>query len=284
MQVSRFKLLTIELIIALFLIFFSSYLYIAKTPFFENLNNKIVDSFFLTRGEIKPSDNIVIVDIDEKSLRKLGQWPWSRNIVSKVLENLTDAEVGIIGLDIVFAEHDNSSPKRVLKRLGIKGIEAPDFDDELAKTFANSPTISGYMFNFQEKTTPKPPNISAIIIEKNYQEIDYLPVAKGVTTNIPSLQPSSYSSGFFNTIPDDDGIVRSVPLLVKYDDSIYPSLSLEILRLVYGSKKIVINYEDIGISSISLDSFEIPTDRFGRLSLNYYGKSKLFNKNSLCIA
>jgi len=251
-------------------------MYISNNSFFESLNNKITDAFFLYRGEVKPSDNIVIVDIDEKSLRELGQWPWSRDKVAQMLQNLTDAGVGIIGLDVVFAEHDSSSPKRVLDKLGAKGIEAPDFDEELAKTFSNSPTISGYIFNFQEETEAKAPNISTIIVEKNYKDKDYLPVAKGVITNISVLQENSYSSGFFNTIPDDDGIVRSVPLIVKYDGSIYPSLSLEILRLVYGAKKIVINYEDIGISSISLDSLEIPTDRFGRLSLNYYGKSRLF--------
>jgi len=273
---SKLKLLTIELTIALLLGFFSFYMYVSNNLFFENLNNKVVDSFFLIRGEVKPSDNIVIVDIDEKSLRELGQWPWSRDKVAQVLQNLTNAGVGIIGLDVVFAEYDNSSPKRVLDRLGVKGIEAPDFDDELAKTFANSPTISGYIFNFQETTETKAPNISTIIVEKNYKDESYLPIAKGVITNIQILQESSYSSGFFNTIPDDDGIVRSVPLIVKYDGSIYPSLSLEILRLVYGAKKIVVNYEDIGISSISLDSLEIPTDRFGRLSLNYYGKSRLF--------
>ncbi len=251
-------------------------MYISNNSFFESLNNKITDAFFLYRGEVKPSDNIVIVDIDEKSLRELGQWPWSRDKVAQMLQNLTDAGVGIIGLDVVFAEHDSSSPKRVLDKLGVKGIEAPDFDEELANTFANSPTISGYIFNFQEETKAKAPNISTIIVEKNYKDEDYLPVAKGVITNISVLQENSYSSGFFNTIPDDDGIVRSVPLIVKYDGSIYPSLSLEILRLVYGAKKIVINYEEIGISSISLDSLKIPTDRFGRLSLNYYGKSRLF--------
>jgi adenylate cyclase len=251
-------------------------MYISNNSFFESLNNKTTDAFFHYRGEVKPSDNIVIVDIDEKSLKELGQWPWSRDKVAQILQNLTNAEVGIIGLDIVFAEPDSSSPKRVLDKLGIKGIEAPDFDDELAKTFSNTPTISGYIFNFQEETEAKAPNISTIIVEKNYKDEDYLPVAKGVITNISVLQENSYSSGFFNTIPDNDGIVRSVPLIVKYDGSIYPSLSLEMLRLVYGAKKIVINYEDIGISSISLDSLDIPTDRFGRLSLNYYGKSRLF--------
>ncbi len=252
-------------------------MYITNNPFFENINSKIIDSFFNFRGEIKPTNNVVIVDIDEKSLKKLGQWPWSRDIVATVLENLLSADVGIVGLDIVFAESDNSSPKRVLEKLGIKNIEAPDFDTILAQTLANTPTISGYMFNFQSKTKDaKAPNIATIVVEKNYADKEYLPVANGVIPNIEILQQNSYSSGFFNTIPDDDGIVRSVPLLVKYKGSIYPSLGLEMLRLVYGANKIIVEYGQNGISSVNLDDEVIPTDRFGRLNLNYYGKSKLF--------
>jgi adenylate cyclase len=274
---NKSKLLILEVIISLLIGFLTFYTYVGQSPFFENLNNKITDAFFLLRGEIKPSDNVVIVDIDEKSLKELGQWPWSRNKVATILENLSGANVGIVGLDIVFAESDNSSPKRVLKNLGIKDIEAPDFDVVLAKTLANTPTISGYMFNFQEKTNGiKAPNIATIVVEKNYEDKEYLPYASGVTPNIEILQENSYSSGFFNTIPDTDGIVRSVPLLVKYEGSIYPSLSLEILRLIYGVDKITVEYGQSGITSINLADQVIPTDRFGRLNLNYYGKSKLF--------
>jgi len=273
----KLKLLTTELIIALLLGILTSYIYISQAPFFENINSKITDAFFLSRGEIKPSDNVVIVDIDEKSLKELEQWPWSRDKVAQILQNLTDAQVGIIGLDIVFAESDNSSPERVLKKLGIKNVDAPDFDDILANTLANTPTISGYMFNFQAKTQDaKAPNIATIVVEKNYTDNEYIPIANGVIPNIDVLQQNSYSSGFFNTIPDDDGIVRSVPLLVKYESIIYPSLSLEMLRLVYGANKIVVEYGQSGISSVKLDDQVIPTDRFGRFNLNYYGKSRLF--------
>lgn len=274
---NKSKLIIIEIIIAFLLGILASYIYISENTFLENFNNKIIDAFFLFRGEIQPGDNIAIVDIDEKSLKELGQWPWSRDVVAKILQNLTIAEVGIIGLDIVFAEVDNSSPKKVLKKLGMSDISAPDYDEKLADTLANSPTISGYMFDFQEKTLRGiVPNISAIMIENKFEGIEYLPQAKGIITNIKTLQKSSYSSGFFNTIPDDDGIVRSVPMLVKYEGVIYPSLSLEMIRLIYSVNQVRINYEDTGISSIGLGDFYIPTDRFGRVSLNYFGKSKLF--------
>ena len=268
----------ISFLVFLVLFCFSSYFYLYKISFFEGLNKKITDIFYIIRKEIKPSKNVVIVDIDEKSLKELGQWPWSRDKVAKILTNLRDANVGIIGLDIVFAEVDNSSPKRVLNKLGLKGIKAPDFDEILANTLLQTPVISGYMFDFKEKfIRGSIPNIPVVIVEKKDTEVNSLPVAKGIITNIPLLQNSSFSSGFFNTIPDSDGVVRSIPLLVRFQENIYPSLSLEILRLVYGTNKIVINYDNLGVYSLQIGNKTIKTDRFARVAVNYYGKSKLFD-------
>ena len=274
---SKFKLITIELIIALLLGSFTSYMYIQDTLFFENMNKKFTDMFFHFRGEVSPSSDIVIVDIDEKSLSDLGQWPWSRDKVAQILTNLGEAGVGIVGLDVVFAEPDSSSPKKILDRLGIVHKDAKDHDIMLAKTLSNTPTILGYVFDFEDKIQKgQTPNISTIIIEKNYKKRDYLPNAKGLIANLPLLQQNSYSSGFFNTVPDNDGVVRSVPLAAKYEDVIFPSLALEMLRIMYGTNKIVVEYDETGINSIDIEDLKIPTDRFGRLSVNYRGKSKLY--------
>jgi adenylate cyclase len=271
------NLLKTEFIVILVLCFFVSFFYLQKNSFFENLNKNLTDYLYMIRGEKKPSNNVIIVDIDEKSLKKLGQWPWSRDKVAKILQNLTNANVGIVGLDIVFAETDNSSPKIILNKLGLHNIKAPDFDKILADTLLETPTITGYIFDFKEEfIRGSIPNIPAIIIEKGDIKSNILPRASGIITNIPLIQTNSFSSGFFNTIPDSDGIVRSVPLLVKFKDTVYPSLSLEILRLVYGSNKIVINYIDTGVESVSIGKKNIKTDKFGRVALNYYGKSKLF--------
>ena len=270
-------MIALELAIVFLLFLGSSYLYILKVQLFEDLNSKIVDSYFLLRGEKKPSDNIVIVDIDEKSLQFLGQWPWSRDVIARIIENLTAAQVGIVGLDIIFAEADNSSPSKVLKRLGLGYENVPDYDKVLATVLQHSLVIGGYMFDFQQKIQRGvEPNIAAIIIQKNFKNREYLPKAQGIISSIEVLQKSLYSSGFFNTIPDSDGIVRSTPLLVRYKENIYPSLSLEILRLVYGTNKISIDYTEAGIADITLGNISIPTDRFARLSINYYGRAKVF--------
>ncbi|MCT7472020.1 adenylate/guanylate cyclase domain-containing protein [Aliarcobacter cryaerophilus] len=90
------------------------------------------------------------------------------------------------------------------------------------------------------------------------------------------MQENSYSSGFFNIIPDESGVIRSVPLLISYNDTLYPSLALEIIRALNDIQKVFVNYDENGISNIQLGDFYIPTDKFGRIFINYRGPFKSF--------
>ncbi len=265
--------------VALFISSIIISLNIAYPQISKSFDGKIRDYMFLIRGTVPPKDNVVIVDIDEKSLSLLGQWPWSRNKMGQIITNLSQAKVSAIGLDIVFAEEDQSSPKKVLSELKMDTKNVIDYDQYFNEIVANTPTILGYQFELEDKDFAKnePIDIPAIFIEKNkLQGEDKLINAKGAILNHQSLQESGYSSGFFNNIPDDGGIVRSVPLLIRYDDQIYPSISLEIVRASLGIEKVFINYSELGVENIQLGDFFIPTDRYGRLVLNYKGGTKTF--------
>ncbi len=255
-----------------------TYLNLNKLP--DSFDNKLRDYFFTIRGEIANTGKVVIIDIDEKSLKDLGQWPWSRNKISQILNNLTQAKVAIIGMDIVFAEEDNSSPHKVFKKYNVKKENIPNYDLELSKTIQNTPTILGYLFELEKNKkyiNNKAPNIPAIFIEKNKKLAEkYLINAYGTIINTQVLQDNSYSSGFFNNTPDQSGVTRSVPLLISYDDMIYPSLALEIVRILTSSKKVFVNYNENGVERISLNKIDIPTDRHGRILVNYRGKEKNF--------
>ena len=271
-----YKSIIIAFLISVFIS--SIYIYFPKLPL--SIDNRLRDFMFNIRGEIEPkSDSVVIIDIDEKSLKTLGQWPWSRDVLSKILYNLNDAKVAIIGFDIVFAEEDRTSPHKIFKKLDIQKENLPNFDLEFAQAIANTPTILGYQFEFADKEfiLKSAPAIQTIFIEKNKNiEENFLIKAKGTILNIPILQDSSYSSGFFNNIPDDSGIIRSVPLIISYDDEIYPSLALEALRIGLGIKRVTINYDENGVRNLQLGDFIVPTDRYGRLLINFRGKEKSF--------
>lgn len=254
-------------------------LYIFFPKSLESIDNRLRDYMFIIRGEIPQHDNVVIVDIDEKSLKQIGQWPWSRDVLAKLLENLTQAGVGIIGFDIVFAEEDRTSPDKILNKFDIQKENIPNYDEQFAYTVANTPTILGYQFqlNDVEFLEDRTPEIPAIFIEKNRNlEEDYVINAKGTILNIPLIQENSYSSGFFNNVPDESGIIRSVPLVIRYNEQLYPSLSFELLRSALGVKKVVVTYNDLGVQEVSLGDITIPTDRYGRVIVNYRGKEKTF--------
>lgn len=260
--------------LALSISFLLSTLYIFFPKLLDSIDNQIRDYLFLIRGEIPNSDLVYIVDIDERSLKTLGQWPWSRDKMSKIVENLNSAAA--IGMDIVFAEEDRTSPSFVAKELNLN-TSLRNYDEEFAKTLENSAVILGYAFELSDgKYIGKDaPQIPAIFIEKGKKD-DFVPKAYGTILNTPIIQNSAYSSGFFNVLPDPSGIIRSVPLLISYDDFLYPSLSLEIIRAINQSEKVLVNYDENGVKNIELGEFTIPTDRYGRVFVNYRGAQNSF--------
>ncbi|PZP13223.1 MAG: adenylate/guanylate cyclase domain-containing protein [Aliarcobacter butzleri] len=273
----KIKKFSIYFVLSLSLSIFLSAIYIFFPSLPDSLDNRLRDYLFTIRGELPHNQNVVIVDIDETSIKSLGQWPWSRDKLAKILENLTLANVGIVGLDIVFAEEDRTSPHKILQDLKIYKKDVPNYDLEFANVVENSPVILGYQFDLVKKdnTNAKVPQIPAIFIEKDKpQDKSYLIEAYNTILNIPQIQDKAYSSGFFNNIPDDTGIIRSVPLVISYDDTIYPSLALEVIRVINGTQKVVVQYDENGISNIVLDDILIPTDRYGRMLINFRGAER----------
>lgn len=276
----KIKKFSIYFILSLSLSIFLSAIYIFFPNLPDSLDNRLRDYLFTIRGELPHNQNVVIVDIDETSIKSLGQWPWSRDKLAKILENLTLANVGIVGLDIVFAEEDRTSPHKILQDLKIYKKDVPNYDLEFANVVENSPVILGYQFDLVKKdnVNAKVPQIPAIFIEKDKPQDNksYLIEAYNTILNIPQIQDKAYSSGFFNNIPDDTGIIRSVPLIISYDDTIYPSLALEVIRVINDTQKVVVQYDENGISNIFLDDISIPTDRYGRMLINFRGPERSF--------
>ena len=238
---------------------------------------------FINRGAIEHTDQVVIIDIDERSIKEIGQFPWKRNDVAKMITNLGEAGVVAIGFDIMFPEPDKSSPHRVISELGIEDIVPQDkqinYDELLASAVANTPTVLGYTFDFDKREIHKhkeAPKIPATFIEINKGQHEYIQEADGVITNIPIIQDASRTSGFFNATPDSDGVIRSVPLLLTYDSNVYPSLALELARMAFEEERVEIIYDDLGVHSINLAGREIPTDKYGRIAVNYRGPSSTF--------
>jgi len=253
---------------------------------YQSIDNRLRDFLFVSRGQEKDSDNIRIVEIDEASLRELGQWPWERNKIAQLLQNLTAAGASIIALDVFFSEQDKSSPINIVKKLNLReklptDLMLDDYDQVLADTLAETPTLLGFVFDLQQSINADQfPMLNATITEKNFSGVDFLPLGKGVTLNLEKFQDKAMASGFINNIPDTSGMIRRIPLVIKYQDIIFTSLSLEVYRLLTSVDEINVNYLPTGISSIDLfqqeNTSSIPTDKHGRLFLNFLGSKKSF--------
>ena len=260
-------------------------LYIFFPSKFETFDNKLRDMLFINRGPIKTTGNVIVIDIDEKSLAQIGQFPWSRDDLGTLVVNLTNAGVLAMGFDIMFPEADNTSPKKIINDLGIADLvpddKEIDFDEQFASVVSQTPTILGYTFDFNNNSQYKgleAPNIPAIFFEKGKKQatLNHLLTPTGVIKNIPIIQDNSYSSGFFNATPDSDGVIRSVPLAASYDMGVYPSLALELVRAIKEVNKVSVQYDELGVRNIQLGDLLIPTDKYGRIAVNFRGPGFTF--------
>ncbi len=253
----------------------SLYLFIPNS--FLSIDNNLRDFLFVLRGEIETTGDVVIIDIDERTLSKYGQWPWSRHITAELLDKLTQLGAGIIGLDMVFSESDATATTIPIDtNASSKSLCKQPSDSILAQVVSYAPVIGGYFFSFDFKNT-KVPSIPAIFIEKGLTNKRYIPEPIGAKLNIDCIQNSLYSSGFFNTIFDEDGVVRSVPLIMRYNDMLYPSLALEMIRIYNNTKKVTLQNSYTGAEQITMGELKIPIDRHGRITLNYRGASRHFD-------
>jgi adenylate cyclase len=219
----------------------------------------------------KLDERIVILDIDEKSLGKLGRWPWSRDKMAELIDRLfTKYGVVMVGFDVVFAEPDVSSGIRSLENLAKDGalkdneqfrseIEklkpTLDFDARFAKAISGKPVVLGYYLSSEddaEKSGVLPPPVMPGGTFKG-RTIDWFKW-NGYGANLEIFQKAALASGLFNPIVDLDGVVRRVPMLSEYNGQYYESLALSMFRALLGSPNLEPGY---------------PPDRF--LSRNYQG-------------
>jgi adenylate cyclase len=270
-----------------------------KPDLVTSMDNRIADAMFRWRGSVKTTGLVVIVDIDEKSLKRIGQWPWPRNILARLINKIHAGGPKVIGIDIVFAEEDRTSPKQYINDLQhIFGVKLPadklisdneilNHDLALGNAVAAAPTVLGYFFQLKNdglkepgespfpscriKTQPSGTRFSDLALISTYRAvINIMDVSQGE------------SEGFFNVFTDSSGTVRKVPLLMESDDIPYPSLALETFRVGQQQEEITIHASSqiqtsgTGILGVSVGNRFIHTDDNGRISVNFRGPVNTF--------
>jgi len=267
------KNLTIAIVIT-FLILLAAH---ALPSFFNGIESKWIDAYFNVRGEKPPTNDIVLVTIDERSISKLGRWPWPRHIMADLVEKLASYGVTTIAFDVTFSEHSSE-------------------DFQLAKAFKKFPdAYLGYFFYLSPEEIAHAQLSNQEIVENEKTILpSALPISSkqletsgrkvyGVQTNVPEilkgLPPNR--QGFFNAFPDSDGVIRVSPLVLFYKGQVYPSLSLQTIQFVSGFSPIPL-FDDGGVlEGLAVGPTKIPLNESGEFLINYRGPGKTFSHVSI---
>jgi len=271
---------------------------------FEQIEYKMLDQHFLSRGALPANQHIVILAVDDASLAEVGRWPWSRNKIAMLIERVMgEYGAATMGLDIVFSEvqenplneslhllsqNDKSSP--AVTAWLQKNVIVGDMDTYLAQTLHRyaDRIITGYFFYPLKEAVPKKAaqqikqekkhlQASAMTIRMTPNGIRMVPFMAGIEGNLPAFDLAVETSGFFNFFPDRDGMIRRVPLLARYDDRVYPNFDLQILRVAKHWPELSATIGEDGVEKIVFNGRDIKTDATGAMLLNHYGPSKTFH-------
>ncbi|HTT07308.1 MAG TPA: adenylate/guanylate cyclase domain-containing protein [Gammaproteobacteria bacterium] len=266
----------------------------------DQMENLAYDARLLLTMPRTVDPGVVIIDIDEKSLQAEGRWPWGRDRVARMVEQLFEKyKVALVGFDVVFAEPDESSGLKVLEQLsrrefsGIAGFEQrlreikPTLDNDgiFSGVIGKYKVVLGYFFN--EVTSAKieavhsgvlpPPTFPKGAFEGKH--IAFRP-ASGYGGNLAIFQDKAAAAGHFNPSLDSDGIVRRVPMVMDYDGAQYESLSLAMARVYLGAREVEAKFEQAplgasrnyaGLESLRIGNRVIPVDEHIEALVPYRG-------------
>jgi adenylate cyclase len=230
---------------------------------------------------------VIIVDIDEASLRAEGRWPWSRQKMGDLVMALKRAGVHTIGFDVAFAENERNVAQELIDAVTAAGqLEHLDFlqnliadmdrDMAFSKLLQGQNNVLGFLLhaNSDESVGALPSPWSMVPPEQ--QGSLTVPMMSSYTGNLPLLQKAAVHGGFLNTTLDADGVLRSTPLILGHDEMIYPSLSLAMARRYTKSLRFKVETAQAGeterVTGLRLDNALISTDQYGRVLIPYTGR------------
>ncbi len=244
----------------------------------ESLRLKIFDFY----QQLKPRDAteapVVIVDIDEASLRKYGQWPWPRTRLAELVTKLTDMGAVAIAIDAVFAEEDRLSPRwfveehpTISTEVRAQLLRLPSNDQTFANAIRRSRVVlgqSGVRADVDVNGSFLPQTSIAFMGENPLRHLIRFPQ---LLRNVPILEKAAAGRGVFTLRQEHDGIVRRLPAVLAAQGQVMPSLVVDLLRVANGQATILIKSNPSGIESVVIGDIEIPTDERGQLWV-YFGK------------
>ncbi len=257
----------------------------AADPFFVQALRLIAFDSYQKLAPIPfdPQTPVRIVDIDEESLARIGQWPWPRTVMADLLNHLYAEGAAVVAFDMIFSEPDRTSPEQAVKLMSPEEAAAiapaiqgkPTHDEILAQTIGATPTILAEILGQRSGA----PVVKAGFAIAGDDPKDYIPAFAGATANLPGLDAAAAGVGSINWIPDRDQVVRRVQLVFRVGNQYVPTLVTEALRVIQNAGTYVLKGSnasgetafgaDTGLNHVKVGAIEIPTDRDGGIWLRF---------------
>lgn len=251
----------------------------------DRLSPLVFDAYQRLQPRAETGAPVTIVDIDEASIAQLGQWPWSRALLARMVDRLGELGAASIAFDIVFPEPDRTSLGLVAAQLQAAGatVDIPataplDNDEVLAAAIARNYVVSGMVVS--DETQAALPAPKAGFAFGGSDPLTYLPSHLGGVANLPPIDAAARGTGFFSFFPETDGIVRKLPLLASAQGRLYPTLGIEALRVAQDAKSFTVRSSDASgeiagaapaMTAMRVGAMEVPTGADGEFWLYFSG-------------
>jgi len=251
----------------------------------QTLRLAVFDTYQTIKPRPYADAPVRIVDIDEASMSRYGQWPWSRARIAELVDRLGEAGAAAIVFSIVFAEPERDLAADLQERLRestvsealgdvLAALGDAGGDDALAASIARWPVTVG--FAASTRSGPRPATPAGFSHAGDDPRL-FVPTIPGAVTNLPALQTAAAGNGLITVFTDRDDSVHRLPLYVRMGDTLYPSLSAEALRVAQGAKNHILKAsgasgtiafgDQAGIAAVRIGGVTVPTDSRGRLWL-----------------
>ncbi|MDT8989455.1 adenylate/guanylate cyclase domain-containing protein [Curvibacter sp. APW13] len=226
---------------------------------------------------------VVVVDLDDESLRTYGQWPWPRTRVAELVQRLRAMGAVVIGLDALFVEPDRTSPQRASAQWAISPEmrqalrQLPDHDQVLARALQAGGTVVGMALEQGDGTgpgglQPLPDVVPYRVLTLGDSAAGRLHRFDGARLPLPAIRAASAGLGSLNFVADPDGVVRRVPMLFAVQQQLAPTLVAEMLRVAQGASNYMLKgagHDGAGLQEVRIGAFTIPTTAEGEMWLHY---------------
>ena len=277
-------------------------------PFLSIMELKTIDLRFKLRGDKATGNNVVLAAIDEKSLKEEGRWAWPRSKIADLVNRLSAKGARVIAFDVGFFEPESTLITNTIEDIKKStekfntGNQAfisylndlqyrQDNDRILAEAIKNSKAdvVLGFFFQINPEDAAHITKEEIRMHGKNIYGAEFtltkldsdqarfaeMTEAVSPQSNIPIITESTPLSGFFNKLTDPDGVVRKIPLVIRFNDTLYAPLSLKAIS-AFLEAPLTIKVDDMGVSSIMVGNTPIPVDDRGELFINYRGPEHTF--------